>query len=123
MNLVDTSGWLEYFTRGPNAEVFGQSIEKTNDLIVPTICIYEVFKKILQHSTEQRAIDVTSIMQLGHVIPLAGILPSQAAKVSHELNLPMADSIILATARMYHATLWTQDIDFQGMPNVKFIPK
>ncbi len=123
MNLVDSSGWMEYFTDGPQAALFGPPIEDTRRLIVPTICIYEVFKKALQLFDEKKALEITAVMRMGEMVPLDDQMAFAAASLSHKLKLPMADSIILATARQHQAVLWTQDADFQNLAGVKYISK
>ncbi len=122
MNLVDSSGYLEYFTGGPNANIFAPIIADLNHLIVPTICIYEVFKRTLQQLGQNTALSAAALLQQGKVIDLDFEIALNSAKLSSELKLPMADSIILATARKYNAIIWTQDIDFAGLENVKLIP-
>ncbi len=119
MNVVDSSGWLEYFADGPNAGFFAKAIEATGDLVVPTVSLYEVFKRVLQQRGEGDALQAVAIMQQGRVEPLSGALALAAARLSVDRGLPMADSIMLATARAWDATLWTQDSDFDGVPGVK----
>ena len=123
MNIVDTSAWLEYFSDSGNAKHFSSAIENTNRLVVPSICLYEVFKKILQERDEDSALQAIGLMNQGQVIPLDTPLALAAAKISADLKIPMADSIVLATARSVNGTVWTQDADFKGLPNVKFFPK
>ena len=123
MNLVDSSGWLEYFADGKNADYFASPIEDTENLIVSTINLYEVFKKILLQRSENLAIQAVAIMQQANVISVSTNIALTAAKISIDLKLPMADSIILATAQAYQATLWTQDADFKGFPDVNYISK
>ena len=121
MNVVDSSGWLEYFANGPNAEFFASTIEDTSTLLVPTISLYEVFKRVLQQRSEGEALLAAAAMMQGQVVELSDRLAMDAAKISVELHLPMADSVMLATARAYGATLWTQDADFQGIESVQYI--
>jgi len=123
MNVVDTSGWLEYFAEGKNADFFAPAIEDTDNLIVPVICIYEVFKKVLQ--TQGQAMAEIRIADLvkGTLVDLTSSLAMSAATLSIESKLPMADSMILAIAREYHASLWTQDEDFADVEGVKYIEK
>jgi predicted nucleic acid-binding protein len=121
MNVVDSSGWLEYFANGTNAEFFSSPIEDSDSLIVPTISIYEVFKRILQQLDETEALNAIAFMQSGKIIDLSGPLALHAARISADLKIPMADSIMLATAREYGAILWTQDSDFEGLENVEYI--
>src|SRR5271167_261418 len=112
MNLVDSSGWMEYFCNGSQAILFKKPIEDTKRLIVPAVCIYEVFKKTLQFTDEKKALEVAAVMRQGEVIPLDDHRALFAASLSHTFKLPMADSIILAVAQEYKALLWTQDGDF-----------
>jgi len=123
MNVVDSSGWLEYFADGSNADFFAKAIENTTELIVPSISLYEVFKRMMQQRGEGAALEAVAVMMQGKVIDLDSTLSLSAAKVSTELQIPMADSIILATSRMHEATLWTQDTDFQGVEGVNYISK
>jgi predicted nucleic acid-binding protein len=123
MNVVDSSGWLEYFAAGPNAAFFEDAIEATGDLIVPTVSVYEVFKKILLERGETEALRAIGFMQLGTVIDLTSSIALSAAKISVELKIPMANSIMLATAREFGAVPWTQDIDFKGLGGVEYVGK
>ncbi len=123
MNIVDSSGWLEYFAEGSNAEFFAPAIEDTKNLLVPVICIYEVFKKILLQSGVSAAQTHISDMKLGNIIEIDESLALSAAKISFDLKLPMADSLILATARANDATFWTQDEHFKDLDGVKYIEK
>lgn len=123
MNVVDSSGWLEYLVDAPNAEFFAPAIEAAEQLVVPTISILEVFKKVLRDRGEDMALQAAALMQQGEVVELDVALATRAAKLGVELKLPLADSVILATARAYSATLWTQDAHFENVPEVKFHPK
>ena len=123
MNIVDSSGWLEYFAEGGNADFFAPAIEDTKNLLVPVICIYEVFKKILLQSGVSAAQTHISDMKLGKIIEIDETLALSAAKISADLRLPMADSLILATARANNAVLWTQDEHFKGLDGVKYLEK
>lgn len=123
MNLVDSSGWLEYFADGPNADFFAPAIEQSAELIVSTISLYEVFKKVLQQRGDGPALQAIAIMQQGSVVSLDTSLAFSAANTSIELGLPMADSIVLATARTHNATLWTQDSHFEGVEGIRYIRK
>lgn len=123
MNIVDSSGWLEYFAEGDNADFFAPAIEDTKNLLVPVICIYEVFKKILLQSGMNEAQVHVSDMKQGQVIEIDESLALSAAKLSADLKLPMADSLILATARANNATLWTQDEHFKDLEGVSYIEK
>ena len=123
MNIVDSSGWLEYFADGPNAEKFASPIQSTRELVVPTLSIYEVFKRVLQQRGDTVALRAVALMQQGQVVDLTTAIALNAAKLSVESRLPMADSVMLATAREYRATLWTQDADFEDMEGIKYFPK
>jgi predicted nucleic acid-binding protein len=123
MNIVDSSGWLEYFVEGSNVEFFAPAIEDTKNLLVPVICIYEVFKKILLQSGVSAAQTHVSDMKLGKIIEIDESLALSAAKISFDLKLPMADSLILATARANDAILWTQDEHFKDLDGMKYIEK
>lgn len=123
MNIVDSSGWLEFFADDANADFFAEPIIKTDELIVSTIIIYEVFKRILQQRNQDQALQAVAVMRQGTVINLDETLALQAAKLGYEFKLPLADSIIFATAQAYGATLWTQDADFQGLAGVRYIKK
>lgn len=122
MNLVDSSGWLEYFADGPNAGFFAGPIEDVDNLIVPTLCISEVFKRICQQRGEHNALQAIALMYQGQMIDLDASLALSAAKLGLDFKLPLADSIILATARAKNALIWTQDSDFKGFDGVKYIP-
>jgi len=123
MNIVDSSGWLEYFAEGSNADFFAPAIEDTGNLLVPVICVYEVFKKLLQQSGEYQAQIHVGDMKHGKIIEVDESLALSAAKLSVELKLPMADSLILAAARANDAILWTQDEHFEGLDGVKYVEK
>lgn len=123
MNLVDSSGWLEYFADGRNAEFFSAPVEDTGNCIVSAINIYEVFRKLLAERNEQTALQAIAVMHQCRIHPVDEQVALSAAKISHDLRLPMADSIILATARLNEAMLWTQDADFKGIEGVRYIKK
>ena len=123
MNVVDTSGWLEYFEGGHNARKFSIPIKEIEELVVPTICIYEISKVILRESDENHLLQALAAIQKGQIVALTHSIATAAAKVSLKYKLPMADSIIYTTAKSCNATVWTQDIDFEGLPNVNYIPK
>ncbi|MDR3557215.1 MAG: type II toxin-antitoxin system VapC family toxin [Syntrophobacteraceae bacterium] len=123
MNIIDSSGWLEYFADGPNASFFSRPLAKTSDLVVPSITIYEVFKVVLHQRGESDALQAAALMQQGAVVDLSAEIAILAAKVSIEYRLPMADSIILATSRVHGAVLWTQDSDFAQIDGVQYVAK
>jgi toxin FitB len=123
MNIVDSSGWLEYFAGSPNAEFFAAAVEDVDALLVPAISLYEVFKSVLRQRGEDAAVQSIAVMLRGRVLPLDQDTALHAAKLSVELKMPMADSIILATARAHKSLLWTQDAHFAGLPDVRYVPK
>lgn len=123
MNLVDSSAWLEYFANGPNAAFFAPALEKIDHLLVPTICLLEVFKRVLQQRGEGAALQAVAQMQQGRIVDLDGPLALSAARISYDLKLPLADSVILATARAHDAVIWTQDADFAKLKDVKYVAK
>ena len=122
MNIIDSSGWLEYFSDGPNAKHYLPPLNDTSSLIVPVITIYEVFKVVLRESADNEALQAVAAMQKGKIIDLNVSLAMDASKLSLQYNLPMADSIILATARAHNCVIWTQDSDFQDIEGVNYFP-
>jgi len=123
VNVVDSSGWLEFFADGVNAEQFSGPLSELEQLIVPSISVFEVFRVVCRQRGEEQALQAAALMQHGKTVELSSSLALYAAKLSIELKLPMADSIILATARLHEATLWTQDNDFEGIDGVRYFPK
>jgi predicted nucleic acid-binding protein len=120
LNVVDSSAWLEFFAEGPNAATFARPIEDTDNLLVPAITLLEVFRVVARRRSDVEALHVVSAMQQGKVVDLDAVLAVSAAKLSLRTKLPLADSVVLATARAHDATLWTQDADFEGMPGVEY---
>ncbi|MGB0219649.1 MAG: type II toxin-antitoxin system VapC family toxin [Sinimarinibacterium flocculans] len=123
MNVVDSSAWLEYFADGPNADFFARPIEKPDGLLVPSITVLEVFKRVAQQRDEGAALQCVAVMQQGEVVELDAALALRAAAVGLRHKLPLADSVVYATAQAANATVWTQDGDFEGLPGVKFRAK
>jgi toxin FitB len=123
VNVVDSSGWLEYFADAANAGFFAPAILDTDNLIVPTISLLEVFKRVHQQRGENDALSAVALMRQGRVIDLDSALALRAAKLGIDHALPLADPVILATARRFEATLWTQDADFEGIEGVRFKAK
>ena len=121
MNMIDSSGWLEYFTDGETADFFAPAIENLENVLVPTISLFEVFKRVLVARNRDDALEAIAMMKEGHVVDLDDSLTLLAAELSVELKLTLADSIILASAREYNAILWTQNTHFKGLDDVKYI--
>ena len=123
MNIVDSSGWLAFFADEPNAKHFLLPLKDTASLVVPAVTIYEVFKVVLRESNENNALQAAAAMQKGKVIDLTAKLAIDASKLGLQHGLPMADSIIFATAQVFNATIWTQDTDFKNISGVNYFPK
>ena len=123
MNVVDSCGWLEYFADGPNASFFAKPIEDTPRLVVPSVCILEVFKRILLQRGEDKALQAVAAMQEGQVVALDTTTALNAARIGVEIKLPLADSVILAIAQAREAPVWTQDSDFEGIEGVRYKAK
>jgi len=123
MNLVDTSGWLEYLSDSKNAKNFSEAIENTEELLVSSINIYEMYKKILKEKDENTALQIIGLMMQAKVIEVTSSIAMEAAKLSYEKNLPMADCMIYTTAKVNDAIVWTQDSDFRGLESVKYFAK
>ena len=123
MNVVDSSGWLAYFADEPNAVHFEDVLRDSESLVVPVVTMYEVFKVVLLRVGENEALQAVAAMQKGTVVEMTPTLAISAARLAVRHSLPMADSMILATARIHQATIWTQDADFDGLPAVKFFSK
>lgn len=122
MNVVDSSGWIEFFVEGANASFFSEPLAEVDTLLVPTVSILEVSKFVLRHRDEAEMLQAVASMRRGELVDLDGELALLAAKLSVDLGLPLADSIIYTTAQRAGATLWTQDTDFEGLDNVQFVP-
>lgn len=122
-HVVDSSAWLEFFVGGPNAPHSREPLSQPERLIVPTVTLYEVFKRVHRQRGEDAAIQAVALMRQGHEVPLDASLAIQAVQTSLKLNLPMPDSIIFTTARILQACLWTQDNDFEGLDGVQYFPR
>ena len=123
MNVVDSSGWLEYFVDGPNASVFKRVLQSPDQLLVPTICMYEVFKRLLSFVPVEKAAMFVEVMRQGHTVALDESLALQSALIARQHQLALADAIIYTTVITNNATLWTQNAHFKGLDNVQFIEK
>ena len=123
MNLVDSSGWLEYLSDGKNADSFSTPLIDIENVIVPTICIYEVFRVVIREKGENEALQAVALMKQGNIVDLSFEISIQAARFSIDNKIPMADSIIYTTGKIYNAIIWTQDDDFKNLPGVKYFSK
>ncbi len=123
MNLIDSSVWLEYFAAGRQAASFAAVIEKVDELLVPTIVLVEVTRRVLQQRDDDAALQIAAMLHQGQVVPLDSGIALSAAQLGVAYKLPLADSIIYATAKQYQATVWTMDAHFMGLPGVRYVPK
>jgi predicted nucleic acid-binding protein len=123
VNLVDSSGWIDFLTDGPLAGTFAKPICDTGTLHVPAVCLLEVYKIIKRRSGKEIAVEVAAQMNKGLLVPLDASLAIFAAEVGLQHARPLADSVILATAHRYRATLWTTAAHFKDLPGVKYLPK
>ena len=123
MNLIDSSVWLEYFAAGPQAESFAAVIEQVDALLVPTIVLLEVTRRVLQQRDEDAALQIAAMLHQGQVVPLDAGIALSAAQLGVAHKLPLADSIIYATAKQFQATVWTMDAHFADLPQVRYVPK
>ena len=122
MNVVDSSAWLSYFAGDENAATFAMPIEAIEVLLVPSITLTEVFKCIMRQRSEDVALEAVAYMKQGNVVPLERNLAIDAAVYGLRHKLPLADSIIYATAKKFSAVVWTQDADFEALPDVRYFP-
>lgn len=120
MNVVDSSAWIEFLVDGPNARWFAKAIEDVDTLLVPSVCLLEVYRWVLRRRGREAALQVAAAMRQGRVVDLDESLAIEAAELSASLKLPLADGIIYATARVHDALLWTQDPDFEGLESVRY---
>jgi predicted nucleic acid-binding protein len=120
LNLVDSSGWLEYLANGINADAFAEPLIDIDTVLVPVICFYEVFKVVLRERNESDALQAAALMQQGRTVEITQDISIQAAKNSIAFKLPMADSMIYTIARRFDAILWTQDEHFKNLEGVRY---
>ncbi|MBV6421563.1 MAG: hypothetical protein DAHOPDDO_02838 [Ignavibacteriaceae bacterium] len=123
MNLVDSSAWMEYFADGKNAKHFAPMIQDLKNLVESIINVSEVYKKISQHRDENSAIQAIAVMQQAEVLEITSQIAIEGSKISIQNKIPMADSLIIASARSVGAKIWTQDYNFKGIDNVLFFKK
>jgi len=123
MNLVDSSGWLSYLLDEPNADRFAPAILATEELLVPSIVVLEVYRHLRRFLGTETAIRAVAPMSEGHALDLTNEIALSAGELGRRHSLPLADSVILASARSRDATVWTQDSDFDGLDRVEYIPR
>ena len=122
-NVVDSSAWLAYLADEPGADRFATAIEETTALVTPAVCILEVFEVVLRQRGESDALQSVALMQQGRVVDLDAALALSAAKLGVDHKLPLADSIVYATAALVGGVVWTQDEDFDGLADVRYFPR
>jgi toxin FitB len=122
VNVVDSCGWLEFLADGPNAGFFASPLAEVSTLVVPTISVFEVFKRVLVQRGEGDALQAVALMQQGRAVDLDAGSAISAARLSAAMGLPMADAIMLSAARAHDAVLWTQDARFDGVDGVQYVP-
>lgn len=123
MKVIDSSGWIEYFSKGPLISAYRSHIRSLHELVTPSIVVYEVVKKMLLDSGEEAAAEAAGQIGKTQIIVLDNAIAISAAQISIKRKLPMADAIIYATAQSLHATLVTSDEHFNGLPGVEYIPR
>lgn len=123
MNVVDSSGWIEFFLAGPNGPIFKPVIEQRNQLLVPVIALYEVHKILSRKMPADVVASCLNVMRLGRVLDLTDRRAIAAADIALRHRLAMADAVMYAMALEHKATFWTQDVDYLGLPGVNFFPK
>ena len=123
MNLIDSSAWLEYFAAGPQAKYVAAAIENVEHLLVPTIVLLEVTHRVMQQRDEDAALQVAAMLHQGQIVPLDSGIAVSAAHFGIVHKLPLADSIIFATAKQFDATIWTFDADYKDLRGVKYFSK
>ena len=120
LNVVDSSGWIEFFTAGPNGPRFRKVIAKQERLVVPTIALYEVCKVLARRLAPDLVATCLNVMRLGQIIDLTDARAIAAAQASRQHGLALADAAMYSIAREHGATFWTQDADYQGLPGVQY---
>jgi len=123
MNVVDSSGWIEFFLAGVNGPVFKPVIEHRDELLVPVIALYEVHKILSRKLPAKTVLAALNVMRLGRVLELTDRRAIAAADIALRHHLAMADAIMYSLALEHNATFWTQDVDYQGLPSVHWFPK
>ena len=123
MNVVDSSAWIEFFVDGPNAGFFAKAVGDVEALLVPSVVVLEVYRYVLRQRGRKEALEAAAAIRQGRIIDLDEGLAIEAAELGASLRLPLADSIIYASALAHEATLWTQDSDFEGLEAVEYRAK
>ena len=119
MNVVDSTGWLEYFADSPDADFFAPAVEDVEHLIVPSICVLEVYERVLEQAGENEALQAIALMRQGQLVDLDTSIAVSAAMLGKELQLPLADAVVFATARRHGATVWTRRSALERLDDVR----
>lgn len=120
MNVVDASGWLEYFSDGPDAAFFAQVLQETETLLVPTVTILEVFRRICRSHGEGAALQAAAAMQQGTVVPLDTPAALEAGRLAVSHDVSASAGAVLAVAERHSATVWTMDERVRHAPGVRY---
>jgi predicted nucleic acid-binding protein len=123
MNIVDSSGWIEYLLDSDRADLFAQPIEQRQTLLVPVIVLFEVHKVLSRKVSNHAVKQCLDVMRLGRVLEITDARAVAAAGVASTNKLAMADAMMYSLALEFGATFWTQDVDYQGLPSVHFFAK
>jgi predicted nucleic acid-binding protein len=123
MNLVDSSGWIEHFTAGSLADSFAPYLRQPKEVLSSPIVVFEVYRKIRRSRSESEALLAASQIRKVRVEPVTEAVALEAAELSLSHGLAMADALVYATARLFHAVLVTSDADFADLPGVEYLPK
>ena len=121
MIVVDSCGWVERFAGSSYGELYGPALQDPEAIVVPAVCLTEVFRTLAREAGEPAALAAAGVMRQATVVALDGELAIEAGRVGLQHGLPLADSIIYATAQRHHAELWTHDAHFRGLPGVRFV--
>ena len=123
LHVVDSSGWIEYFQDSPRADLFAAAVEDRARLVVPTIALFEVCK-ILGRTLDASVVDTClNVMRMGRVVDFTDARAIAAARISRAHGLALADAAMYGIAQELGATFWTQDVDYDGLPGVRYFPK
>jgi toxin FitB len=123
MNVVDSSGWIEYLTDSTRADLFAEPIERREKLFVPTIALFEVHKILSRNLPEDVVDRCLNVMRLGRVLDLTDQRAIAASKAARQYGLALADAAMYSMAQEHGATFWTQDVDYQNLPGVRYFSK
>ena len=123
MNVVDSSGWVEYFQDSPRADFFAPAIERRSELLVPVVALYEVHKVLSRKVSADVVERFLNVMRLGRVLEITDLRAINASRAANLHGLAMADAMMYSMAQEFSATFWTQDVDYELLPDVRFFAK